>query len=187
MLEAAVAASESATPWVLDPVGVGALAVRTAFANQLIRLRPTVIRGNASEVRALAGRGDGGKGVDSVNDVDDARDAARWLAQSTGAVVAVSGPVDLITDGDVVVRIANGDALLTRITGAGCALGAVVAAFAAVGTDPLTAAVGACTAYGVAAELAAQDARLPGSFAVALLDALSEIEVPTVVDRGRLS
>lgn len=186
-LEAATAAADSATPWVLDPVGVGPLPVRTALAERLLALRPAVIRGNASEIRALAGGGKGGKGVDSVDEVDDAEDDATGLARATGAVVTVSGAVDLVTDGDTVIRIANGDRLLTRVTGAGCALGAVVAAFAATGAARLTATVAANTVYGVAAELAASQAHRPGSFAVALLDALSAIDPKTVLDRGRLA
>lgn len=187
MLEAATAANDSSTAWVLDPVGVGALPVRTAFARRLVALRPTVVRGNASEIRALAGDGAGGKGVDAVHGVEDAREAALALARSTGAVVAVSGAVDLVTDGSAVVRIANGDRMFTGITGAGCALGAVMAAFAAVGEDRLAAAVAACTVYAVAGELAAREAHGPGSFAVALLDALNAIDGPSVVERGRLS
>ncbi|MDN5895539.1 MAG: hydroxyethylthiazole kinase [Nocardioides sp.] len=187
MLEAATAANDAATPWVLDPVGVGALPIRTELAQRLAGLRPTVIRGNASEIRALAGHGAGGKGVDASDEVDDARSPAVELAQSTGAVIAVSGAVDLITDGHTVVRIANGDPLFTKITGAGCALGAVIAAFAAVGDDYLAAAVAACAAYGIAGEFAAHGADRPGSFAVALLDSLSAIDGPAVVERGRLS
>lgn len=187
MLLAAGVAAEAGTPWVLDPVGVGMLPVRTALARRLLELRPTVIRGNASEIRVLAGQGGGGRGVDSTDEVDAVRSAAVELAQATGAVVAVSGSVDLITDGREVVRIANGDPMLTRITGAGCALGGVMAAFIAVGADPLAASVVAGTAYAVAGELASARAEHPGSFIPAMLDALSAIDAATVLERGRLS
>lgn len=187
MLEAAFAAHDAGTPWVLDPVAVGSLPVRTELARRLLDLRPTLIRGNASEIRALAGHGGGGKGVDAADAVDEARFAAGELAQATGAVVAVSGPVDLITDGQEVVRIDNGVPLFTRITGAGCALGGVMAAFLAVGEAPLTSAVVSATVYAVAGERALARADRPGSFAVALLDCLSSIDADTVIDRGRLS
>lgn len=187
MIEAASAAHAAGTPWVLDPVGVGLLPVRTGLAAALLELHPTVVRGNASEVRALAGAGGGAHGVDAVDAVDDVRDAAVALAAATGAVVAVSGPVDLVTNGRSVVRIANGDPLLTAVTGAGCALGGVVAAFAGVGDDPFAATVDACATYAVAAELAAVGARGPGSFAVALLDALAGVDAAVVAERGRLS
>ena len=143
MLEAVEAATAAGTPWVLDPVAAGTLPVRTPLAHRLRDLRPTIVRGNASEIIAVAGSGSGGRGVDATDDVDGALDAARALATTTGGVVAVSGPVDAVTDGRQVVRIANGHPLLTRVTGGGCALGAVMAAFAAIESDPLAATVAA--------------------------------------------
>lgn len=187
MREAAAAASAHGTPWVLDPVAVGSLRVRTRLASELVALRPTVVRGNASEVLAVAGSGGGGRGVDATSSVDEARAAAGELAVRTGGVVAVSGPVDVVTDGERLVRIANGDALLTRVTGGGCALGAVVAAFLAVEEDPFVATVGAVVAYTVAAEVAAERASGPGTFAVHLLDALAELDEPTLVRRAAVA
>lgn len=187
MLEAATAARRAGTPWVLDPVAVGSLPVRTALARALREIGPTVIRGNASEIIAVSGLGSGGRGVDATDDVDGATDAARTLADATGAVVAVSGPVDLITDGRRVVRVANGDALLTRITGGGCALGAVMAAFLAVDDDPFASTVAATVVYTVAAELATKHGTGPGSFAVAFLDALAAVDESDVAARARLS
>lgn len=187
MVEAAAAASESATPWVLDPVGIGALPVRTALAQELAAMQPTIVRGNASEIRALAGAGAGARGVDATDLVDDARDAAIEIARSCRAVVAVSGEMDLITDGTAVVRIANGTNLFTRITGAGCALGGVIAAFAAVTDDHLAATTAACLVYAVAGERSAELAARPGSFAVALLDALDSIDRAMLEERARLS
>ncbi|MFF1836538.1 hydroxyethylthiazole kinase [Streptomyces sp. NPDC058231] len=175
MTEAARAAASAGTPWVLDPVAVGALPVRTALARELLGLRPAVIRGNASEIIALAGAGGGGRGVDSSDDVAAAEESARELAGRTGCVVAVSGPVDVVTDGERSARIANGHALLTRVTGGGCALGAVMAAFAAVDEDRFATTVAAVAAYTVAAEQAAKEASGPGSFAVAFLDALAAL------------
>lgn len=168
---AVAAASGAGVPWVLDPVAVGALSVRTRMAGHLLTERPAVVRGNASEVRALAGFVSAGRGVDALDGVDAAAPAAEALARSTGGAVAVSGPVDLVTDGTTCVRLAVGDPLLTVITGAGCALGGLVAAFTAV-TGPFAAAVAATTALGLAAERAAPDARGPASFQVALLDEL---------------
>ncbi|MET7861065.1 hydroxyethylthiazole kinase [Streptomyces sp. NPDC005318] len=187
MVEAAGAATSAGTPWVLDPVAVGALPVRTALARELLELRPTVIRGNASEILALAGAGGGGRGVDSSDGVETAGESAGELARRTGCVVAVSGPVDFVTDGVRSARIANGDALLTRVTGGGCALGAVMAAFAAVDEDRFAATVAAVTVYTVAAELAAKEASGPGSFAVAFLDALAALEPADLAERAALS
>jgi hydroxyethylthiazole kinase len=187
MLEAAEAAAIARTPWVLDPVAIGALPVRTSLAGKLAGLRPTVVRGNASEIIALAGAGGGGRGVDSADSVDAALPAAASIAATTGAVVAVSGAVDIVTDGRRTARIANGDPLLTRVTGGGCALGAVMAAFAAGDEDRWATTVAAVTVYTVAAELAAARASGPGSFAVAFLDALAAVDEADIARRARIS
>ncbi len=177
MLEAARAAHDTGTPWVLDPVAVGSLPVRTALAEQLLTLRPTAIRANASEIIALAGLGAGGRGVDATDNAEDALPAALLLAEKYGSVVAVSGPTDLVTDGTDTIRISNGNALLTKVTGGGCALGAVTAAFLAAADDggTLAAVAAATAAYTVAAEPAAESASGPGSFAVGFLDALASL------------
>ncbi|MFE6736848.1 hydroxyethylthiazole kinase [Microbacterium sp. NPDC057650] len=178
-LEAVGGASAAGTPWVLDPVAIGVLPIRTDLARDLVGRRPTAIRGNASEILALAGLSAGGRGVDATDTTDAAAEAARLLAREHGSVVAVSGPVDLLTDGETEVRIANGTSLLTRVTGGGCALGAVMAAFlgAARGTGipALHAVAAASFVYEIAAERAAAASDGPGSFAVALLDALAVI------------
>lgn len=186
MLEAALACAEHGRPWVLDPVAVGVLPVRTALAQRLVALRPTIVRGNASEIKALAG-GAAGRGVDAAHSVDDALDDARALAAVTGGVVAVSGPVDLITDGDRVSRVANGHPLLTRMTGGGCALGGVMAAFAATHADAFDAATLASAAYGVAAERAAATASGPGTFAAGLLDELAALQSASFQRMARIA
>jgi hydroxyethylthiazole kinase len=173
---AARAATEAGTPWVLDPVAVGGLAFRTELAVDLLEFRPTVVRGNASEVMALAGAGKGGRGVDSTATPEDALEAAGELARRTTGVVAVSGPVDVVTDGERVVRIGGGSPLLTRTTGAGCALGAVVAAYVAVAGDLLTGTVAAHAHVALAAEAAAAVADGPGTFAIRWLDALDAVD-----------
>lgn len=189
-LVAVAGANAAGTPWVLDPVAIGALPVRTALAAELASQRPTAVRGNASEILALAGSGAGGRGVDAVDAPDAADDAARSLAARWGSVVAVSGPVDLLTDGTRIIRIANGDALLTRVTGGGCALGAVMAAFLgaarATAADALDAVASASLVYTIAAEHAARVADGPGSFAVALLDALAGLEPADIHAEARV-
>ncbi|MDO5722598.1 MAG: hydroxyethylthiazole kinase [Actinomycetaceae bacterium] len=172
---AAAAAQESGTPWVMDPVAIGALPVRTALAKELLANKPTAVRGNASEIMALAG-GEGGRGVDSTNSVDDATAVARELAREHGCVVAVSGPVDYITDGKRAITCANGDELLTLITGAGCSLGALVAAYCGANEDKLVATATAHAVVGVAAQMAAARCEGPGSFQVHWLDALSQVD-----------
>ncbi|SFF89947.1 hydroxyethylthiazole kinase [Curtobacterium sp. YR515] len=189
-LEAASAAVDAGTPWVLDPVAVGSLPVRTALARDLLALGPTVLRGNASEVLAVLGASAGGRGVDSTVGTDDARAAAvDAVAARRVAAVAVSGPVDLlVAPGTGVVRVANGTELLTRITGGGCALGAVVAAFTAVSPeDPGAAAVAATAVHTIAAELAAREAGGPGTFQPLFLDRLASLSPDDVVRTARIT
>ncbi|OLT38921.1 hydroxyethylthiazole kinase [Serinicoccus sp. CNJ-927] len=179
-------AREVATPWVLDPVAAG-LAWRTSLARELLETAaPAIIRGNASEILALGG-GAGGRGVDATHSTDDSVETARSLARSHGCAVAVSGPVDRLTDGTRSVEVHNGDALMTRVTGVGCALGALMAAAAAVEPDPLLAATTATAALTVAADGAAAASAGPGSFAVALLDELAVLEADTLAERVRLA
>lgn len=185
MREAVAGAQRAHTPWVLDPVAIGALPVRTKLARELGALRPTVVRGNASEVAALAGAGQGGRGTDSLATPEDVADAAAELARATGGAVAVSGASDLITDGERVWRVGGGSVRLTQVTGGGCALGAVVAAVAGTlrpegrgmgGRAAAWAAVCAHALYSVAAERAAAESRGPGSFSAAFLDQLSLLD-----------
>lgn len=184
--EAVGARRRAGRAWVLDPVAVGVLPVRTALARDLLEFRPAIVRGNASEVIALAG-GAGGRGTDATHGVDAARDAAAALAERAGSAVAVSGPVDLVRSPDgTVVRVPHGTPLLTRITGGGCALGALMAAFTAVRADPAAAAVAATTVYTLAAEDAAADSGGPGSFAVALLDRLHAVTPERIAARAEL-
>jgi hydroxyethylthiazole kinase len=175
MEQAASAAAEAETPWVLDPVAVGVLAFRTEVAASLLRHRPAVIRGNASETLAVAGAEGGGKGVDSTASSSAAVSAARALAERTGAVVAVSGATDYVTDGAALVEIAGGDPIMTRVVGTGCALGALIAAFLGAGVPRLRAATAASAVFAHAAERAVEQSRGPGSFAVAFLDELSSV------------
>lgn len=175
MREAVTGAGAASTPWVLDPVAIGSLRVRTSLARELAAAGPSVIRGNASEILALAGVSGGGRGVESTDSVAAAADAARELARSSGAVVAVSGEADLVTDGVRIVYVHGGSELLTRVTGGGCALGAVCAAFLSTGPDPLVATVAAHAFYSAAAERAAEHAAGPGTFAPLFLDALAAI------------
>ena len=181
-IDAAVAAG---VPWVLDPVAIGALPLRTGLARSWARRSPAVIRGNASEIGALAG-GLGGRGVDSTASPEEVADVAEQLATELGTVVAVSGPVDHITDGRRTVRVASGHPLLTRVTGVGCSLGALIGAAVAASGDPLIGAVTGTALVCVAGDLSAADHTGPGSFAVALLDRLSDVRPEDVAARAGL-
>jgi hydroxyethylthiazole kinase len=175
MLEAAGTAGRSGTPWVLDPVAAGVLAYRTSVVDKLVGLSPTVIRGNASEILALNGLNGGGRGVDSTVSSVEALPAAVELARSTGAVVALSGKIDYVTDGEQIISVEGGHELMSRVTGMGCTLGALIAAFLPVSSSPLRAAATASAIFGAVGEHAATKSGGPGSFAVEFLDRLSTI------------
>ncbi|MEJ0075433.1 MAG: hydroxyethylthiazole kinase [Alphaproteobacteria bacterium] len=186
MRRAVLAANETRKPWVLDPVGCGATPYRTQTSGELAAFRPTVIRGNASEIMSLAGAtGEGPKGVDSAAGSEAALDAARALARQTGAVVAVTGAVDYATDGTQAMRVEGGDAMMPLSTALGCSLSAVTAAFSAV-ADPMTAAVGGLTVFKVAGAEAAQRCRGPGHLPAELCDALHLLDAASLRARTRI-
>ena len=186
---AATGARAHGRPWVFDPVGVGATKFRNEAVHRLLRHRPTVIRGNASEIMSTyhaAGLGHGPgatRGVDSGNTPDEALAAAQRLAKHCFCVVAATGAIDLITDGQRVVRLGNGHEIMTRVTAIGCALSAVVAAFCAVTEDAFEASVSALAVYGVAGEMAAEITQRPGSYRVAFIDMLDAISPDDIAAR----
>ncbi|MBT9394845.1 hydroxyethylthiazole kinase [Hymenobacter sp. NST-14] len=175
MLQAAAAANALGRPWVLDPVGAGATAYRDDVLRQLLALRPTIIRGNASEILALARHHTTAtKGVDSTAASTEAVTAARQLSAQWGSVVCVSGETDIVVDGTRRADIANGSPLLTRVTGMGCSASAVLGALAAV-APPFEAAVAGVALFSLSGELAATGAAGPGSLQVRLLDTLHSL------------
>jgi hydroxyethylthiazole kinase len=184
---AAAKAAAIGRRWVLDPVAVGVLAYRTGLAFDLLAFHPTAIRGNASEVMALAGAGGaGGKGVDSAVASEAAVVTARDLAARTGGAVAVTGAVDYITDGARLITCRNGDAMMTRVTGMGCTATAIIGACLAVEPDALAATAHGLAFIGVAGEIAAARSRGPGSLQMELYDALYGLDEATLLERVRL-
>ncbi len=170
---------KNATPWVLDPVGLGIGELRTKLVEQCKPAKPTIIRCNASEAIALAHLWEleeacseaGVRGVDATDSVADAVQAAIALARFTGGALAVSGEEDLVTDGQTVARVAGGSALMPCITGTGCSLGGVAAIYATCG-DPFTAALAATIVFDLAGARAHEGAQGPASFKVAFIDEL---------------
>ncbi|SHI85276.1 hydroxyethylthiazole kinase [Tessaracoccus bendigoensis DSM 12906] len=186
MRRAAPAAVSAGRPWVLDPVAVGALPVRTTLARDLVAQHPAAIRGNASEILGLAGVSAGGRGVDATDEADSALATARELAATSGAVVAISGPVDLIVSADRVTRVTGGSDLMPLVIGTGCALGATVAACLgaarAAGLDEHDAVVAAHALFAAAGTAAARTTHAPGSFRTAWIDALYELAPAQVAE-----
>lgn len=185
---ATTAARQLGRPWLFDPVGVGATDYRNDVATELMENRPTILRGNASEVMAIARLAGltttsaAPRGVDSANTTTEAEQLCVELAQRAGCVVVATGEVDIATDGKQIVRLANGSPLMTRVTALGCSLSSVMGAFMAI-APPLDAAVAALAVYGVAGDMAAEIAQRPGSFRVAFLDALDAITAADISAR----
>ena len=179
MLKAGKRANALHVPVILDPVGAGATRLRTDSSRRLIEgLSIQVIRGNASEILSLAGEKSGSrtKGVDSVHTVDQVTETAVALARELRTTLAITGAVDLITDGERVFRVMNGHEMMGRVTGTGCTATAIIGAFLAVTPDSLEAATTGLSYFGLAGEKAAARTLSPGSFQIALLDALYEMK-----------
>lgn len=190
MLRAAREASRLGRPWVFDPVGAGATPFRDEVSARLVESRPTAIRGNASEIMAVAAAVDSAalnphastpatKGVDSTASSGEAVEAARFLNRRFGSVVCVSGETDIVVDSARTLYIHNGSTMMTRVTGLGCSasavIGAFIAGFSSSDENPFEAVCAATALFSVCGEIAAQEVAGPGSLQVALLDKLYNI------------
>ncbi|MBW7907495.1 MAG: hydroxyethylthiazole kinase [Kiritimatiellae bacterium] len=187
MLKAGRKARELNVPVILDPVGAGATKLRTDASMRILRdVGVTILRGNASEIRAVVGASSSTRGVDSTDAVSSVSEQAKRLAREQKLVVAVTGENDYVTDGTREVWIGNGHPLMKRVTGMGCALTAVVGAFAAVEEDPFWASASALACYGVAGEVAAEGDPEAGTYAVRFLDALMAMDRERILRHVRL-
>jgi hydroxyethylthiazole kinase len=177
MRMAAGVAGRLGKPWVLDPVGAGATRLRTRTATDLLLLRPTVVRGNASEILAISGgSAEGPKGVDSLHASHEAAGPAAALARAQNVTVAVTGAIDVVTDGSRTLLVEGGHPMMGRVTGLGCTATALVGACLAVEPDPVLATAAGLAALGAAGKMAAEVAGGPGSLQVALLDLLYSLD-----------
>jgi len=189
MLKAGRRANELHIPVILDPVGAGATRLRTDSAKRLIEyLSIAVIRGNASEILSLTEKesGAGTKGVDSVHTVNQVAETAMILAKEFRTTLAITGAVDLITDGEQTCRVMNGHAMMSSVTGTGCTATVIIGAFLAVCPDPLEAATTGLAYFGLAGERAVVRALGPGSFQMALLDTLHEMTEDDLMEGARI-
>ncbi len=181
MIIAGKTASAKNTPVILDPVGVGATSYRTKVCKQIINeCKPTIIRGNASEIMALCNSNVKTKGVDSTDSSETALDTAKLLAQQTNAIVVISGQTDYITDGTNVETVNNGNPMMARVTGMGCTASAMVATFAAINNNPFKAGIHAMTVMGIAGEIAVSKSKGNGSLQVNFLDELYNLSAETI-------
>lgn len=170
---AVTAALDEGRPWVLDPVLVDRSPSRARFARTIVERQPTTVRLNRAEFKAVAGfEPEGG--------------ALMGYALERQTVIALTGAIDFVADGGRLVTVENGHPLMGRITAMGCAGSALLAAFLAIEAEPWLASTAALIAFGVAGEVAGRDAKGPGGFAVAMLDALYALEPATITERAKV-
>jgi len=193
MIAAGKAANAQGIPVVFDPVGAGASKLRNDTAASITsELKLSVIRGNISEIKFVAGLSSQTKGVDaSDSDLAGAGGAgqtAQALARKLGCVVVISGAVDTISDGKKIILVENGHPMLGNLTGTGCMCSSLIGSFCgAAPEDPLAAAAAAMMCMGIAGELAYASAgqRGNGSFRAALHDAVSCMDAVTLEKLAR--
>lgn len=176
MIKAGKRASQLGLPIILDPVGAGATSMRTNFAKEIIQALPfRSIRGNPSEILSLRHRESGIDGIYSIHSVEEAKETGKALAKEIGTTIAITGTVDFITNGDRIIHVANGHALMAYVTGIGCTASAAIGAFSAVDDDPVSATATALAFVGLAGEIAGGKSVAPGSFMVEMLNAFFKI------------
>lgn len=181
-------ANELGVPVILDPVGAGATRLRTGSSRRLLEsVKMSVVRGNRGEIAALVGVESEVRGVESISASATAEEVAVRFARTYGCCAAVTGAVDVVSDGRRSARISNGDPMLARLVGTGCMSDVVVAAFCAVNQDPFAAACGGLVTFGIAGELAAEvSGSKPGTFHVELYNALSAVDSRNIEVRAKI-
>lgn len=191
MLQAVKAAEEVAIPVVLDPVGCAAIPRRIGFINKLRSFgKIDVVKGNLGEIKSLAGVKAKVRGVDSIDEGDDAEEVCVKLAKDWNCIVACTGKIDIITDGNQTIQIANGTEMFTKITGAGCMLGALTAGFCGANQNELLAACVASFAHmSIAGENAAKLNRgnLSGSFRSFLMDEIDQLNAEEISKKLKMN
>lgn len=177
MILAGKAANKKGIPVVLDPVGAGATPFRLSVVKEILdKVQVSVLRCNSGELAAVTGVDWQSKGVDAGQGSADVKKLAEEAAKRLGLVVAVTGKTDIVTDGETTSEIPFGDPVMATVTGMGCLLSSVVAAFLAVEpAKPLAATTEALRFYGIAGERAVSYAKGPGSFQTAFLDSLAAV------------
>lgn len=188
MITAGRMANKKKIPIVLDPVGAGATMFRKGTVQRLIEeIHPTVIRGNASEIKSIIHSGINAKGVDSLHSSDEVFEDAKQLSKTLDCVISISGVEDIIVSKNLVAKVQNGHPIMSKVTGMGCTSSALTGAFVAVNESYFHASVNAMALMGVAGELAEKNASGSGSFQVNFLDALYTIDANNLNSLARIT
>ncbi|MCL6630115.1 MAG: hydroxyethylthiazole kinase [Armatimonadetes bacterium] len=181
-------ANKRGIPVILDPVGAGATRLRTESSKRLLdNLKISIVRGNPAEISAIIGIASEIRGVESIGTSEVAESTAERFASTFGCTVAITGAVDVVSDGRRTAKISNGHPMLGKVVGTGCMSDVIIASFAAVEPDPFLAAIGGLVAFGIAGELAAEVAQeKPGTFHMELYNSLYALDPDTIRARARI-
>jgi len=187
MKKAASAANKKGIPVILDVCGAGSTSLRNEKCQELIsRVRIDIIKGNPSEIACISGANIRTKGVDSCDIKVDIKKLANELALANTCVVVVTGQEDTVTDGKKLYIVSNGDKIMSGLVGLGCMAASVIGTFAAVEKDLAKASVSGLVCFEVAAEIAAERSKGPGSFKVNFFDSLYNLNPAIVSDRQKI-
>ena len=194
MLAAGKRANEINIPVVFDPVGAGASELRNRTAKRILHeVRVSVLRGNMSEIRFIAGLNSSTKGVDASDadmqgGLETGSSVAETVAKNYGCVAAITGATDFLSDGRRTILLDNGTKLLSNVTGTGCMCTSLVGSFCGASEDYLAAAAGGVLCMSIAGEIAAEKAGETGngSFHMALIDAVSKMTAATIEERAKI-
>lgn len=181
-------ANERGIPIILDPVGAGATRLRTESSKRLLNnLNISIVRGNGAEIASIIGIASEIRGVESIGMSEVAESTAERFTSTFGCTVAITGAVDMVSDGCRTARISNGHPLLGKVVGTGCMSDVIIASFAAIEPDPFVATIGGLVAFGIAGELAAEVSQdKPGTFHVELYNSLYALDPDTIRARARI-
>jgi hydroxyethylthiazole kinase len=197
MIEAGKRANELSIPVILDPVGAGATPYRTETAKRIIsELKLAVIRGNLSEIKTLYGIETKTKGVDACdydsgnsNEFTDEKEMAKAFANNT--VIAITGAVDIITDGKTLYTVENGHKIMCKVTGTGCMCTSLIGSFIGSGDDNLLAALAGVMSMSMAGEVAYEDLDKnkegTGTLKVKIIDAIYNLSEATIMERSKIN
>lgn len=194
-IEAAIKAGKKANelkiPVIFDPVGAGASRLRNETTKKILdEIKITILRGNLSEISFIAGISANTKGVDSSKE-DEKNDKiliAKNVAKKLNCIVAITGATDIISDGKKVVKILNGNSMLSKVTGTGCMTTSLVASYSGITNDYFLAAISGIASMGICGEIAYKNIGNAGtgSFHIAIIDAISNLDKKTFEEMIKL-
>lgn len=187
MLKAGKVANAKGIPVVLDPVGVGATAFRRQSVAKLMdTISFSVIRGNMAEIKTIAGLEAKSAGVDSLEEESDGAKIALNLAKKLGCVIAITGKIDVVSDGTLCYTLQNGDMALTQVTGTGCMSTSLIGSFIGASNNAFASALAGILTMSISGELAEKSKGI-GAFHTSLINRIGQMDLKTILVRCNVS